>query len=128
MKQSAELTAFYRDYLEWARAGAPVDNKWNFCGRVGLCRNIQYRGQSFTGRSDWDLINAMKEEMTIQFRDAGLDWGYPFDGGDPDAYYDHSRGLAMPLHPKRIAWVEEHAGVDEVCPWAGNLSSYGASA
>lgn len=98
MKQSKELTAFYKAWLEWAENGA-VSAGFESCW--GLCANLEYYlyvNDNYQGNAYDEMIN--------QFSDAGLDRCYPFGG---EAKYDIKlHNSSMHLCTMRIQWVKDH--------------------
>jgi hypothetical protein len=99
MKQSDNLTKFYRAYLAWANDGAPVGNIYNFWPGYGLCYNSRL----------FDSWGALRNEMIGQFVDAGLDSEIPFNA--PSSYARESSGKAHHLNVRRMRWVREHAAI-----------------
>ena len=90
------LQAFYQAYAAWLDAGAP--NGQPFYRSSGLCSNLT----RFT--DDWEpLLNAMID----QFKEAGLDHEYPFNG--EESYYTHCQYGTQYVNPYRVEWVRKHA-------------------
>lgn len=91
-KQSAELTAFYVAYAEWAAAGAPAGA--GFDARRGLCTNCLLRYSPET-----------EEEMYNQFLEATTSPVYPFGSR---AFDSCLADASFHLDPNRIQWVLDH--------------------
>lgn len=99
MKQSDNLTKFYRAYLAWANDGAPKNNIYNFWPAYGLCYNARL----------YDSWGGQRNEMRAQFMYAGLDVEIPFNV--PSSYKHESAENTCHLNPRRMAWVREHAAI-----------------
>ena len=91
MKQSAELTKFYKDYIKWVEDGAPEENWYGFCRELGLCNNTLEHGE---------LLNELGEQLY----NSGLDTSYPFNKDD----YDYRMEKDKTKNPLRIQWVRNH--------------------
>lgn len=102
MKQSKELTAFYKAWLEWAENGA-VDSM-PFMRGIGLCDNMSTFLYNDVALSN-SQVSDFAHEMRQQFRNAELDVHYPF--GDSD-YTARGWNDTMHLCPVRIQWVKDH--------------------
>lgn len=93
------LMDFYRDYLAWIDAGAPIKNRHYFSHGGGLCANMWFWNPDNTVTTA--NINLMQES----FVGAGLDSKYPFE-----SIWGHSQGISngtLYLNPKQITWVRE---------------------
>lgn len=101
MKQSDNLTKFYRAYLAWATDGAPIGNIYNFFASCGLC----YNSRLFANWQD----RSIRDEMIGQFIDAGLDAETPFNVSR--SYANDTTAKSHHLNTKRMAWVREHAAI-----------------
>lgn len=100
MKQSTELTKFYRAYAKWLDSGAP---HWQpFARSAGLCVNLENYCNG-----DEDVYSGLWEEMRLQFSEAGLHTGYPFD--NKKTHFKDVTNKLMHLNQKRIDWVRSHA-------------------
>jgi len=97
MKQSKELTEFYRAYLAWVEAGAVYSG--GFSVRYGLCNNLA----KYFHYSNYVLCC----ELADQFEEAGLEHTLPFNGDSHEYFYETNSG-ACHLNPKRIQWVRDH--------------------
>ncbi len=100
MKQSTELTKFYRAYAKWLDNGAP---HWHpFARSAGLCVYLE----NFCN-GDEDVYSNLCGEMNLQFSEAGLKPGYPFDNST--IHLKDAMRKALHLNQKRIDWVRLHA-------------------
>lgn len=107
MKQSAELTGFYRAYLAWVERGAPSGEP--FTRGAGLCFNLKLHEPL---RYDIRLLKNVLSEMQTQFVWAGLDSGWPFCRWET---YDALSGSGTHhTLPARLQWVREHAMLEDV--------------
>lgn len=102
MTQSAELTRFYRDYLDWLNNYRPW---WNTCFRrdTGLCYNLTHWcavRQLSTSRL-WDEIKA-------QFEAAKLSREFPFNR-TPKDYLNEVETDTLHMNEERMKWVRDHA-------------------
>lgn len=109
MNQSPELTEFYRVYYAWVMTmmyGSQI-NPFGFKTNTGLCGALRTfcKGKDFTA----DQYRKMDDEMTIQFKEAGLSWLFPFDDGL--SYSVANAENTMHLNKKRMNWVKEHAQI-----------------
>ena len=117
MKQSKELTNFYRAYLNWLNAGAPIANEYDFKRTHGICCCItEFIEVEYAHKQENDhrkIISKMIDEIQSQFLLAGLEKWLPFNKfGDVDGIdylYEVLNGTCH-LNPKRIQWVKGHAG------------------
>lgn len=96
MKQSDNLTKFYRAYHAWANDGAPMDNPHGFVNDCGLCYNAR----------KFDTTLLVRHEMQSQFATAGLDDAMPFC--DEESYMADTDFGTHHLNHARIAWVKDH--------------------
>lgn len=102
MKQSQQLTEFYRAYKAWLDGGAPAYEI--FSHHVGLCSSL----------IDWNIHRCAtldecedtRKELKEQLIAKGLDEYYPF-GGQPVYEYEARSSTAF-MNEERIAWVEAH--------------------
>lgn len=99
VKQSAELTEFYRAYAKWLDDGAPTNAV--FTRRTGLCTNME----TYPMR--------VSDEMIYQFQFAKLDEVFPFNEGYYQNYREESRRQRCHLNSKRIQWVRDHCNPEE---------------
>ena len=115
-KSSPMLSAFYKDWYEWATSGAPANSPFRRCH--GLCANMeywfrkdQYRNHGFD-KTDDEIENSVILEMQEQFMDAGLSQIYPFGEQNYDICGSNFR---QHTDPARLSWVAERIaeGVDE---------------
>jgi len=101
--QSDKLTEFYRAYLAWIEAGAPIEHSM-FSRSLGLCHSSWLFA---VGMDNYVEARDLEKELNDQFEDAGLDGAYPFNEGElwkyeREASYKH-------LNDKRLQWVIDHA-------------------
>lgn len=100
--QSPQLTSFYQAYREWLTIGSPDGEP--FDRFHGLCDNVRYFSKwCFPGWAG--LCGEMGNELTAQFKDAGLHNEYPFNDGKLKNYATEYR---CDQNPARIAWVLDH--------------------
>lgn len=99
MKQSKELTQFYREYLKWVDSGA--SRNLPFDPGFGLCANL------YEHLVDTTIYPEVLGEMTMQFSDAGLNDIHPFND-DILTYISDREAATHHLNPKRIQWVRDH--------------------
>lgn len=109
MKQSEELTKFYRAYNDWLDADAPRDNRYGFYKDIGLCGNLVsfYKNGELVipSHADMQTLQVIRNEMRDQFLYAGLDAQYPFG---ERKYIRQRRDCSQHLDPNRIRWVKSH--------------------
>ena len=98
---SEELKAFYRAYSAWLDAGAINNGVFTRC--TGLCFALH----KWAGDKGY-IIRALRLELEVQFINAGLDSGYPFNGSERD-YDVECDDETIHLNQARIAWVRRHA-------------------
>lgn len=111
MSQSPMLTRFYQEYLAWVEAGAPTEYG-SFKPYWGLCSNLQVF--SFAAAQD-DIREPCVdycEELSDQFRDAGLHPEVPFNTSRHD-YSDETSEHLCYTNEERLAWVRKHAALGE---------------
>ena len=94
MKQSKNLTKFYKRYYKWAKKGGKQNNKYNFDDYTGMCVNVE---EMFSHRE--------RTEMRDQFVAAGLSEYYPFGEAN---YDDCSDCGGMHKDQNRLRWVKKH--------------------
>lgn len=102
---SEELKRFYREYLAWVEAGAPLSTV--FTETRGLCCNLlDWSKNTYPNRRKYIELS---EEQGSLFMAAGLSISFPFHDDDTGEYYRECERDAAHLNPKRLAWVREHA-------------------
>lgn len=102
MKQSKELTAFYREWLEWATSPNTEDYHPHFNISRGLCTSARFWVKSYENNA---RPFTLMDELSCQFDEASLSMDYPFGMGNFNT--DVGRGT-MHKCPKRLAWVRDH--------------------
>ena len=95
-----QLSDFYRDLQAWIDAGRPVHAL--FSHLYGLCTNLAV-WSTHHGLNRFQ----MRDELSAQFEEAGLDSTYPFN---PHSGYwaETERGETW-KNEQRLAWVKNHA-------------------
>lgn len=101
MKQSKELTEFYREWLEWSSSPYVEEHHPHFSISRGLCTSARLWGKRY--ENDARPFTLM-DELSRQFDEAGLSMDYPFGLGEFNT--DFGRGT-MHKCPKRLAWVRD---------------------
>lgn len=102
MKQSRELTLFYRAYKAWLDAGAPQGMEDIFQRHFGLCNSVVM----------WSIkngvwpFNDLKSELSGQLIAEGLDEYYPFGG--LSTYEREAQSMTAFMNEARISWVHAH--------------------
>lgn len=106
MTQSQKLTEFYRAYLAWVLQGADVEHP-TFSRSLGLCHNFWL----FAGGMD-NRVEArdLENELSAQFKAAGLDKAYPFNNGNASLY--EQEGSYKHYNSQRLQWVIDHTNID----------------
>jgi len=94
IKQSPELSKFYKELQKWIDGGMP--NCEIFSIHYGLC--------SCAGKYDYINRTYVEREMISQFEKAGLNKNLPFD----NSMIDYRKSVRM-QNPKRLAWIKAHA-------------------
>ena len=92
---SEELREFLREWLSWAEAGAPKDER--FCGG-GLCPNAVSWARA---KNDKEIV-ALKELSDLLEAEFPTSYALPFDGTLSN--YVNSD---CTKNPRRLAWVKE---------------------
>lgn len=102
-QQSELLTQFYKDYLAWLNAGAPIGKI--FTRSAGLCHNLSQWAGLFPEAFE-DLIDELQDQLEEDYGESD----FPFNNCDwPHEYYKHECAQRHThLNEHRIAWVKSH--------------------
>jgi len=95
---SSELKKFYQEVWAWVQGGCPEHRV--FKKHYGLCHNLRY----------WSCVNEdLISEQDCLFGLSGGNVDYPFNIGHLDWACEANNG-SFYKNPKRLAFIEEHAG------------------
>lgn len=108
MKQSKELTKFYKAYYKWIKNGAKKNNKYNFQRKHGICSAITSYAL-YCSDSNCTLYSSkagdMSREIKEQFSIANLHHLFPFG---KDNYEDGYKTGSSYEDKNRVRWVKKH--------------------
>lgn len=96
-----KLHEFYREWYE--AADGTIETTW-FSPSSGLCQNLE----KYCVARGWDILicHDLLSIMEQQFKDAGLDREFPFNGGSHTSYRIENQTKSMHKNEKRLAFVK----------------------
>jgi len=110
LKQSQELTNFYKDIQQWLDNGRREHEV--FRSDQGLCYNLNHYIDYIPDMTTGPDYSALYE-FESQLRAAGLPLFYPFNEGGSQFYFHEMVNSTIFQNPFRLAWVKHHATPQE---------------
>lgn len=103
--QSYDLSCFYQSIYQWIEEGCPQHPA--FTTDRAICINLWRWAKICAGLSR-DRATTLDEELTRQFKVAGLDPTIPFNMHSA-TYAEERDTRTLYENPRRLKWIKNHA-------------------